>query len=64
MSLFRGIMGKSVWPVDGLLSVSQGLTEGDTEVAGLCPSAFLRARARAFRRGAHTHVRVIRMKTL
>lgn len=31
-------MGKSVWPVDGLLSVSQGLTEGDTEVAGLCPS--------------------------
>lgn len=40
-------MGKSVWPVDGLLSVSQGLTEGDTEVAGLCPSAFLCVSARA-----------------
>lgn len=34
-------MGKSVWPVDGLLSVSQGLAEGDTEVTGLCPSVFV-----------------------
>lgn len=36
-------MAESVWPVDGLLSVSQGLTEGDTEVAGPCPSVFLYA---------------------
>lgn len=34
-------MAKSVWPVDGLLSVSQGLAEGDTEVTGLCPSVFV-----------------------
>lgn len=34
-------MGKSVWPADGLLSVSQGLAEGDTEVTGLCPSVFV-----------------------
>lgn len=34
-------MAKSVWPVDGLLSVSQGLVEGDTEVTGLCPSVFV-----------------------
>lgn len=33
-------MGKSVWPVDGSLTVSQGLAEGDTEVTGLCPSVF------------------------
>lgn len=43
MSSFSGIMGKSVGPVDGLLSVSLGLAEGDTEVAGPCPSVFLRA---------------------
>ncbi len=36
-------MGKSVWPVDGLLSASQGLAEGDTEVTGLCPSVFVYA---------------------
>lgn len=41
MSSFTGIMGKSVWPVDGMLSVSQGLAEGDTEVTGLCPSVFV-----------------------
>ena len=34
-------MGKSVWPVDGLHSGSQGLAEGDTEVTGLCPSVFV-----------------------
>ncbi len=34
-------MGKSVWPADGLLSVSQGLAEGDTEVTGLRPSVFV-----------------------
>lgn len=33
-------MGKSVWPADGLLSVLQGLAEGETEVTGLCPSVF------------------------
>lgn len=36
-------MGKSVWPVDGSLPVSQGLAEGDTEVTGLCPSVFVYA---------------------
>lgn len=40
MSSFSGIRGKSVGPVDGLLSVSQGLAEGDSKVAGLCPSVF------------------------
>ena len=34
-------MVKSVWPVDGLHSGSQGLAEGDTEVTGLCPSVFV-----------------------
>lgn len=33
-------MGKSVRPVYGLLSVSHGLAEGDSKVAGLCPSVF------------------------
>ena len=41
MSSFSGIMGKSVGPEDGLLSVSQGLAEGDTEVGELCPSVFV-----------------------
>lgn len=33
-------MGKSVGLVYGLLSVSHGLAEGDSKVAGLCPSVF------------------------
>lgn len=52
-------MGKSVWPVDGLLSVSQGLTEGDTEVAGLCPSAWLCARVHLGMARVHTHTSVL-----
>lgn len=52
-------MGRSVWPVDGLLSVSQGLSEGDTEVAGLRPSVFLRSTVCTFMHGMFTYVHVI-----
>lgn len=38
MSSFSGIMGRSVEPLDGLLSVSQGLCEGDAEGGRSAPA--------------------------
>lgn len=60
-------MAKSVWPVDGLLSVSQGLVEGDTEVTGLCPSVFVWTAVVcvcvcAFMHGVYTYVCLISLK--
>lgn len=51
-------MGKSVWPADGLLSVLQGLAEGETEVTGLCPSVFACVAAVCVRACVHASLSV------